>query len=227
MRSLRLMAPLLVLTLVAVSCGDDAEEPAEEQQVATTTRPTAPVVDEPSETTTTPTTTPTLPPTTLPATTDTEPPLDEEPAAVEPTVAPGTAPPVPPGNISCAPGNNEGEVYVEFNALPDPSEVSRIRVYAGPAGERPLPMNGEFTMGQVDTTRSGGTRWAVPARGLPTGIQLDLAATSFNLLDQESGWYIASGVYRGPGQSCAADGSLPAPTGTVGFEEEAEVEPTP
>lgn len=226
MRSLRLMAPLLVLTWVAVSCGDDAEEPTGEQQVTTTTELAAPVVDAPSDTTT-PTTSPTLPPTTLPATTDTEPPPEEEPAAVEPTVAPGTAPPVPPSNIGCTPGNNEGELYVEFDALPDPSEVSRIRVYAGPAGERPLPMNGEFTMGQVDTNRSGGTRWAVPARRLPAGILLDLTATSFNLLDEESGWYIAAGVNRGPGQSCSADGSLPPPTGTAGFGDEAEGEPTP
>lgn len=241
MRSLRLMAAFLALALVAVSCGDDeAAEPADEQQVTTTTQSVAAVVDEPSETTT-PTTSPTLPPTTLPEATETAPEPVEEPVTEE-LPAIDVAAPVAPSNIRCVASANEGEVLVEFNALPDPSAVSKIRVYAGPSGQRPLPLNGEFNMGQVNTA---GSRWSVPARGVPAGITLDLAATSFNLADRESGWYIAQGVYRGPGQPCGTDDpgtdepatdepgtdepgtdDLPPPTGTAGFGA-IEIEPAP
>ncbi len=211
---------MLALTLVAAACGGDDEiaDPDEGVLVTTPTQPVATAAPEPG-----PVTTPTAPPETVPELPDPIPPEVEITIEPDPDVpAPGTevAPPTPPSNVACKAGNSEGELFVEWDALPAPSEISKIRVYVSEDGG-PFIYNGEFTMAEVDTSRNGGTRWAAPARRLPVGVPLRLTATSFNLLGQESGWYIVNGVYTGPGQPCA-DPAFTAPTCTAGCDEQGE-----
>ena len=222
MRSLRVVAATLVLALVAFACGGDDEESQEPEQepVTTSTRATT-TDDEPPRGSTAPTT----------STTSPSAPGGEEPLSVddgvdtptEETVPSDTsvAAPRPPTNVRCVGGTNDGELLVEWDALPNPSEISKIRVYVSEDGG-PFITNGEFTMGQVDITRSGGTRWAAPARGLPANVPLRLTATSFNLLGEESGWYITNGAYTGAGQPCGTDDGpvLPPTTCTAGCDEE-------
>ena len=82
-------------------------------------------------------------------------------------------------------------------------------------------------MGQVDTNRAGGNRWAAPARQLPVNVPLRFWASTFNLLGQESGVYTVSGMYTGPGQPCGTDAPvIPPTTCTAGCDEE-EGEPRP
>ena len=226
MRSLRLVAATLVLALIAFACGDDEENgEADQEKVTTTTRATPTSGEQPSQSTA-PTTS-----STPPSTPDEEeqvPVDDGVDTPTEETVPSDTsvAAPRPPSNVRCAGGTSEGELLVEWDALPNPSEISKIRVYVSEDGG-PFITNGEFTMGQVDTTRSGGTRWAAPARRLPANVPLRLTATSFNLLGEESGWYITNGAYTGAGQPCGTDGPvLPPTTCTAGCDEE-EGEPAP
>ena len=129
-------------------------------------------------------------------------------------------PPLPPSNLSCVGGTNDGELLVEWDALPNPSEISKIRVYVSEDGGAFIT-NGEFTMGQVDTNRAGGNRWAAPARQLPVNVPLRFWASTFNLLGQESGVYTVSGMYTGPGQPCGTDAPvIPPTTCTAGCDEE-------
>ncbi len=221
MRTLRLAAALLALALFAFACGGDDEEQAddevdsEETESPTTSSTTA--VTQAVETTA-PTTTLTLPPSTTAFDA-----VEEEDTLVVVVETPSelVEPPTPPGNPRCAAGNNEGELLVEFDAL-DATQVSKIRVYASTSGQRPILLNGEFSMSEVDTSRGG--RWAVPARSLAAGVLLDLAVTSFNQAGQESGWYITTGIYNGPGQPCSQGGAsattLPPTTCSVGCDEE-------
>ena len=218
MRSLRLVAAVLALALVAAACSDDSEEDdkAANGEVTSTTRSVS----------TTPTTQPRVTtPTTEPpeATTDTtalEPPeLPETTTTPPPSVSVG--PPAPPADVSCKAGVRDGELFVEFDALPNPSDISKIRVYVSVDGG-PMITNGEFDVGQVDTTRDGGSRWAARARNLPANVPLRVTATSFNQLGQESGWYIVEGLYTAAGAPCgaAADVVLPPTTCTAGCDEE-------
>ncbi len=212
MRSLRLATALLALALVAAACSDDEDGEGEPiGDVTTTTESTVPTTTQPRVTT--PTTAPVeeAPTTTaveVVATTSTTEP---------PEAATSVGPPPPPSNVRCRAGNAENELLVEFDALPNPSDIAHIRVYVSVDGG-PMITNGEYTVDQVDTTRSGGDRWAARARRLPANVPLRLAATSFNHLGQESGWYIVAGVYTGPGAPCGE--ALPPPTGTAGFGEE-------
>ena len=217
MRSLRLVAAVLALTMVAAACSDDGEEdPEATNGVATTTTSvgttstTQPIV-------TTPTTEPPE------ATTDTTAP--DPPELPETTTTPppssSVGPPAPPSDVSCKAGVRDGELLVEFDALTNPSDISKIRVYVSVDGG-PMITNGEFDVGQVDTARNGGSRWAARARDLPANVPLRLAATSFNQLGQESGWYIVEGLYTAAGAPCgaAADVVLPPTTCTAGCDEE-------
>ena len=215
MRSLRLATAIFALALVAAACSDDEngeEEPVDE--VTTTTESASPTTTQPRVTT--PTTAPEEPPTTTVAEIATTTTSTTEPPETS------FGPPPPPSNVRCQAGNAENELLVEFDALPNPSDIAHIRVYVSVDGG-PMITNGEYTVDQVDTTRSGGARWAARARRLPANVPLRLAATSFNQLGQESGWYIVEGVYTGPGAPC---GDLPPPTCTAGCDEE-EGEPTP
>ena len=217
MRSLRLVAAVLALALVAAACSDDGEENGEENgEVTTTTRSdSTPTTTQPRVTT----------PTTEPpeATTDTT--AAEPPELPEPTTTPppsvSVGPPAPPADVSCKAGVRDGELLVEFDALPNPSDISKIRVYVSVDGG-PMITNGEFDVGQVDTARGGGSRWAARARNLPANVPLRLTATSFNQLGQESGWYIVEGLYTAAGAPCgaAADVVLPPTTCTAGCDEE-------
>ena len=223
MRSLRLAAAVLALALVATACGDDGEDsaaPDDQEEVTTTTRSVAAATS--TQPPTTPPTTSVEPPTTSveiiePATTSTtEPP--------EPTVS--VAPPPPPSNLKCLAGSAANELLLEFDALPNPEDISKIRTYMQ-VGDEPVLANDEFTVGQVDTTRSGGARWAAPVRGVPANVAVKLYATSFNQLGQESGWYSVAGLYTAPGAPCGDSApDLPEPTCTAGCEEE-EGEATP
>ncbi len=218
MRLLKLTGTILALILIASACGGDDEEAGDEDPDTTATTLVRPVetLDVPEGTVTTPT----APLGLLPdPATPLEPGLDNpfiddvpDPADTIPTT--GVAPPVPPSNVACLAGTRDGELLVEWDAL-STSEVSKIRVYVSESGG-PFITNGEYTIDQVETTRSGGARWAAPARRLPANVPLRLTATSFNLLGQESGWYIINGVYTGPGQPC---GDFPATTCTAGCEE--------
>ena len=219
MRSLRLVAAVLALALVAAACSDDAEENDEAKR--TTSRPRLRSVSTTSAPRSRVVTTPTTEP--PEATTDTtapEPPeLPETTTTPPPSVSVG--PPAPPADVSCKAGVRDGELFVEFDALPNPSDISKIRVYVSVDGG-PMITNGEFDVGQVDTTRDGGSRWAARARNLPANVPLRLTATSFNQLGQESGWHIVEGLYTAAGAPCgaAADVVLPPTTCTAGCDEE-------
>ena len=175
-----------------------------------------------AETVVTTTTQPTLTtPTTSAATTTTIVEIIETPTTSTteaPDTSTGVGAPIPPGNLKCLAGTAENELLVEFDALPVADDVSKIRTYMQ-VGSEPVITNGEFTVGQLDTTRSGGTRWAAPVRSVPANTALKLYVTSFNQLGQESGWYSVDGMYVGPGAPCGTDAStttLPVPTGTAG-----------
>ncbi len=206
MRSLRLAITVLALTLIAAACSDDGDDDGDTAEQVTTTTAAAVITTTTEPFVVPPTSSqPVLPPEpvvqpiTTSSTTTTLPPV-------------GVAPPIAPSNVACRAGSAPNELTVEFDALPDPSAVSKIRVYvSGPSGD--MITNGEYTLGEIDTTRAGGTRWAARARNIEPGVQVRLTATSFNQLGRESGWYVISGVYTGQGQPC---GSLPAPSTTAG-----------
>ena len=217
MRSLRLGVAILALVLVAAACSDDGEDGEavleEVTETPTTTR-AAPTTTEEA-----PVTTPTAAPE---APTTTEAPAEEEvPEAPATTAAPSvsTAPPPPPSNLKCIGGSQDNELLVEFDALPNPADILKIRTYLQIDGE-PVLANGEFDVGQVD--RGGGNRWAAPVRRVPANVPVKLYATSFNQLGQESGWYSVDGVYTAAGAPCggSADIVVPPPTCTAGCDEE-------
>ena len=220
MRSMRLVGTMLALVLIASACGGDDENEEEGEPPETT--PTQPATTQ----TTAPgnVTTPTAPLDTVlevdvPDPSDTEVMTEDDPEefVVDDSEV---GPPLPPTSVSCVGGTDAGELFVEWNALPNPSEISKIRVYVSEDGGAFIT-NGEFTMGQVDTNREGGNRWAAPARRLPVNVPLRLTATSFNLIGQESGWYITNGLYTGPGQPCGTDAPVIPPTVcTAGCDEE-------
>lgn len=219
MRSLRLGAALLALALVAAACsdeeGDDEATPEEQVAATTTTRAAPTTIDEPLVTTPT-----SEPPQT---TTTTEAPPEDAPEETTTTLAQtvSVAAPPPPTNLRCVGGSADNELLIEFDALANPAEVSKVRTYMQLEGE-PVIANGEFTVGQVDTTRSNGTRWAAPVRRVPANVPVKLYATSFNQLGQESGWYGVDGLYTAAGAPCgtAADVVLPPTTCTAGCDEE-------
>ena len=217
MRSLRLAAAILALALVAAACSDDSEDDAEpSDEVATTTLSVSPTTSQPPGTT--PTTVAVNPPTTtvveLVATTSTTEPPESGSA--------GTDPPPVPANLKCLATGTDGEILVEFDALSNPEALSAVRPYLGVDGG-PMINQGFRPIADVDKTREGGTRWAVPVRSVPVGVPLRLVVGSFNLLDQESGWpRIIEVRYDGPGQSCGTpdDVVLPPATCTAGCDEE-------
>ena len=218
MRSLRLVAAVLALALVAAACSDDAEENGEAAngEVTTTTR-SGSTTSTTQPRVTTPTTEPPA------ATTDTtvpEPPeLPETTTTPPPSVSVG--PPPAPSDVECVGGSADNELLVEFDALPNPSDISKIRTYLQVDGE-PVITNGEFDVGQIDTTRDGGSRWAARVRRVPANVPVKLYVTSFNQLGQESGWYPVEGLYTAAGAPCgaAADVVLPPTTCTAGCDEE-------
>ena len=211
MRSLRLATAVLALALVAAACSDDAEESEEEVvETPTTTEPISTTTSQPLITA----------PTTLPEDTTTTTVVELAPttSTTEPPDSVSLGPPVPPTNVRCQAGTAENELRVSFDALPNPTDISKIRVYVSVDGG-PMITNGEYTIGQID---SSGDRWSAPARRLSANVPLRLAATSFNQLGQESGWYIVEGLYTGPGAPCGdpADVVLPPTTCTAGCDEE-------
>ena len=217
MRSLRLVAAVLALALLAAACSDDGEEDGEATDEGTPTTQTARTTTTTEPRVTTPTTEP------REDTTDTT--VPELPELPETTTTPppsvSVGPPPPPSDVSCEAGARDSELLVEFDALPNPDDISKIRVYVSVDGG-PMITNGEFDVGQVDTARDGGSRWAARARNLPANVPLRLTATSFNQLGQESGWYIVEGLYTAAGAPCgaAADVMLPPTTCTAGCDEE-------
>ncbi len=218
MRSLKLLAAALALVLVAAACSDDSEdgEAAPDNGITTTTRAISTTTSQPLVTT------PTSEPPAEEVTTTTAAPSDDvTETTTTPPPAVGVAPPPPPSNLECLGGTRENELLVEFDALPDPSAISKIRTYLQIDGD-PVLTSGEYDIGQIDTTRDGGTRWAAPVRRVPANVPVKLYATSFNQLGQESGWYSVDGLYTAPGAPCgtAADIVLPPTTCTAGCDEE-------
>lgn len=217
MRSLRLAAAVLALALIAAGCGDDegnGEEAVDDEQATTSTsRSVATTTSQP--TLTTPTTV-VEPPTT--SVDIIEPPTTSTTVPPEPGVS--VAPPPPPSNLRCLAGTADNELLIEFDALPNPGDISKVRTYLQ-VGDEPVLANSEFTVGQVDTSRSGGSRWAVAVRRVPANVAVKLYATSFNQLGQESGWYSVAGVYTAPGAPCGSSApDLPPTTCTAGCDEE-------
>ena len=215
MRSLRLGVAMLALVLVAAACSDDGENGEEvlEEVPETTTTRAAPTTTEEA-----PVTTPTAAPETP---TITEAPAEDEVPETTTTPPPSvsTAPPPAPSNLKCIGGSRDNELLVEFDALPNPADILKIRTYLQIDGE-PVLANGEFDVGQVN--RGGGSRWAAPVRSVPANVPVKLYATSFNQLGQESGWYSVDGVYTAAGAPCGttADVVLPPHTCTAGCDEE-------
>lgn len=213
MRSLRLATAIFALALVAAACSDDdGDEDGSGDQVTTTTASAGPTTTQ--ALVTTPTTVAEPPTTTtvveVVVTTSTAAPTQD---------AVGVGPPVPPSNVACRAGNASNELLVEFDALANPAEIAQIRVYVSVDGG-PMITNSEYTVDQIDTSRSGGARWGARARGLPANVPLRLTATSFNQLGQESGWYIVEGIYTGQGAPCGIP--LPPPVCTAGCDEAGE-----
>ena len=211
MRSLRLATAFFALALVAAACSDDenGEEELVDNGVTTTTESVSTTTTEPRVTA------PTVPEE-EPVTT-----IVVEPVQTTSTTAPpepSLGPASPPSNVRCQAGTAENELRVSFDALPNPADIAKIRVYVSVDGG-PMITNGEYTIGQIDTS---GDRWSAPARRLPANVPLRLAATSFNQLGQESGWYIVQGLYAGPGAPCGDPGDvvLPPTTCTAGCDEE-------
>lgn len=217
MRSLRLGVAMLALALAAAACSDDGEDDgaiSDPETPTTTSRVVSTTTTQPQVTT--PTSVPETPTTTAPVTED---PPEEPTTTLPPTVS--VAAPIPPADLECLGGTNANELLVAFDALPDPSQISKIRTYLQIDGQ-PVLTNGEFTIEQIDTTRNDGTRWAAPVRGVPADTPVKLYATSFNQLGQESGWYSVDGVYTAPGAPCGpdADSDLPPTTCTAGCDED-------
>ena len=211
MRSLRLTAAIFALALMAAACSDDSEDdPGADGEATTTTASVSPTTSQPRVTT--PTTAPEEPPTTTVVV------LTPTTSTTEPPDSTSVGPPAPPSNVKCRAGTAENELLVEFDPLPDPSNISKIRVYVS-VDDGPMITNGEYDVGQIDTS---GNRWAARARRLPANVPLRLTATSFNLLGQESGWYIVEGLYTGAGAPCGSpdDVVLPPATCTAGCDEE-------
>ena len=214
MRSLRLVAAVLALALIAAACSDDGNEDEATDEVTPTIQPAS------STTTTQPrVTTPTTEP--PEATTDTTAPELPEETTTTPPPSVSVGPPPAPADLECHGGNANNELLVEFDALPNPSDISKIRTYLQVDGE-PILTNGEFDVGQIDTTRNGGSRWAARVRRVPANVPVKLYVTSFNQLGQESGWYSVEGLYTAAGAPCgtAADVVLPPTTCTAGCDEE-------
>ena len=217
MRSLRLGAAMLALALVAAACSDDGtpeETTNGDPGTSTTTRATSTTTTQPLVTT---------PTVAAPETTTTTVAPPEDSTGTTTTLAPtvSVAAPPPPSNLRCVGGSGDNELLVEFDAPANPAEISKIRTYLQIDGE-PILTNGEFTVGQVDTTRSNGTRWAAAVRRVPANVPVKLYATSFNQLGQESGWYSVDGLYTAAGAPCgsAADIVRPPTTCTAGCDEE-------
>ena len=163
-------------------------------------------------------------------------PTTEPPEATTPTTAPelpettttpppsvSVGPPAPPSDLECLGGSADNELLVEFDAFPNPSDISKIRTYLQLDGEgERVNFNGEFSVGQIDTTRDGGSRWAAPVRRVPANVPVKLYVTSFNQLGGESGWNHVEGLYTAAGAPCgaAADVVLPPTTCTAGCDEE-------
>ncbi len=211
MRSLRFAAAVLALALVAAACSDDDGDNNDDGAVDESTTTTASIVT----TTTQLLVTQPTPPLVVEV-----PPVSEDQVPVETPITTSTtvpppqtvAPPVAPSNVACRGGNAPNELNVEFDALPNPAEVSKIRVYVSESGGAMIT-NSEYTVNEIDTTRAGGSRWAARALDIQPGVPVRLTVTSFNQLGRESGWYIVSGVYTGQGEPC---GSLPATSTTAG-----------
>ena len=221
MRSLRVVAATLVLALIAFACGGDDEEGPEPEQEPVTTSTRATPDDEPPSQSTAPTTSSIADPPEEGG--ELEPPPTTEPA---PIATPSTEPAHIPTNLKCLAGTREGELLVEWDAVSNPANISKFRLYVSEDGG-PYLTNGHFRIDEVDTTRASGTRWAAPVRGLPANVPLRFRVTSFNLLEQESLAHFVNGVYSGPGQPCSPDGPvLPPTTCTAGCDEE-EGEPAP
>lgn len=209
MRSLRLATAIFTLALVAAACSDDENgEEAPADEVTTTTGSATPTTTQPRVTTPT-----TAPPDTT--TTTVVEAVSTTSTTAPPDAAVSIGPPSPPRNVRCQAGTAENELLVAFDALPNPADISKVRVYVSVDGG-PMITNGEYTLGEID---SSGDRWGAPARRLPANTPLRLAATSFNQLGQESGWYIVEGMYTGAGAPCGEGEALPPPTGTAGFGE--------
>jgi hypothetical protein len=215
---MRLGVAMLALALVAAACSDDGADgdaTTDEEITTTTARPATTTTAEPLVTT----------PTSVPSdtTTTTAAPTANAPEETTTTLAPtvSVAAPPPPSDLECLGGSNDNELLIEFDALPNPAEISKIRTYMQLEGE-PVIASREFDVGQIDTTRANGTRWAAPVRGVPANVPVKLYATSFNQLGQESGWYSVDGLYTAPGAPCgtSADIVLPPTTCTAGCDEE-------
>ena len=216
MRSLRLGAAMLALVLVASACGgDDGEKETVDEDTETTLRDT-PTTARPEIT----------PPTTT-TTTVADPP-DEggepEPAPTTdpaPIATPGTERLPAPTNLKCLAGTREGEFLVEWDAVSNPANISKYRLYVSEDGG-PFNTNGHFRIDEVDTTRASGTRWAAPVRRLPANVPLRFRVTVFNLLEQESFAHFVHGVYSGPGLPCepGSEPVIPPTTCTAGCDEE-------
>lgn len=217
MRSSRLAVAILALALVAAACSDDegGEDDAAGGETVTTTTRQAPA-------------TTAEPPLTTPTTAPPEPAPEDEVLIIEPAVTTSTtslpetvgvaAPPVP-SNLECVGGTAENELRVEFDALPNPSDVSKVRTYLQLDGEAVIA-NGEFTIGELNTS---GSRWTAPVRRIPAKTPVKLYVTAFNQLGEESGWYSVDGFYNAAGAACgegAAEPELPPTTCTAGCDED-------
>jgi len=229
MRAPKFVAATLTLTLVLFGCGGDDTESVDETGLDGTTTSAALMNDRDFtvETTTPTSSTPTLPSTSVPsAVVDVV--VEDASEDVEVPRENITAP-FAPSNPRCIGGGSDSELLVEFDAPVDETAVSLVRVYAAPAGQRPLLLNGEYAVSQIDTEGDNGTRWTAVVTGLASGVAYDLAVTSFNVLSEESGWYVITGSYAGAGVPCPTEASqaptepeeeLPPTVCSVGCEEE-------
>ena len=217
MRSMRLVGTMLALVLIASACGgDDESSDPEDPTPTSSSTPTT------TQSTTQDTVTPTSAPDTVlevvvPEPSDTEVNIEPDPVAI---ATPGTEGLPAPTNLKCLAGTREGELLVEWDAVSNPANISKYRLYVSEDGGGFIT-NGHFRIDEVDTTRASGTRWAAPVRRLPANVPLRFRVTVFNLLEQESFAHFVHGVYSGPGQPCGTDAPvIPPATCTAGCDEE-------
>ena len=130
----------------------------------------------------------------------------------------GSGDPQPPANPQCLAGTGANELTLEWDAPDNPANVASVRVYMSEDGGPFRSNRGNLDVSELDTRRAGGNRWAATVVGVPLNVPVRLAATSFNSVGKESGWYVVEGLYTGQGQPCSAGESLPPTTCSVGCE---------
>jgi len=118
-------------------------------------------------------------------------------------VAADTTPPSAPTNVLCSAGGGSGEFDLSWDAPADSSDIAGVKIYVSDNGGpfnrlRKLALSDGF----VDTNRAGGARWAATAFPVPSSTPIELAVTTYDLADNESGWNPVDAYMAHAASSC-------------------------